>query len=284
MHQNKRVLHTDSNKLLDKYYTKLEVVRKCLSVVNDIGHEYDCVVEPSAGDGAFYNEIDHPNKIGLDLEPGCDGVTKQDWLEYRLPSDFKRALIIGNPPFGQYHKLSSRFILHSMSFPNVQTISFILPNVYKKHTRQRILPSHWRIASITDVGKNAFTIGGKECHIPSSFFVFDKSAGEDLRVNPNQYTETDDFTFGDRNDFDIFVFGASPKTVSRNPKPNNRGYFLKSKIPTDELVERIRSVDWNGNSCASGGVFWLTKFEFLDQYVKKYGISKNTLGSQLHFE
>lgn len=256
---------------LDQYYTKREVVKKCLAAVNAMPHEYDLAVEPAAGDGAFFDEMAHPNKIGMDIAPAHKDVAKADWLKFDVPRQYRRVLVVGNPPFGMYHKLSSAFIAHALSFGNVQTIAFILPNVYRKHTRQKILPPAWRIASMTELARNAYLLDGKDYHVPSSFFVFDKSNGADLRVDPNLYTETDDFSFGDKHDFDVFVFGASPSKITMRPQPNNRGHFLKAKIPLPELVEKIQSVQWQGNSCASGGVYWLTKCEFLDQYIKRHG-------------
>ncbi len=212
--------------------------------------------------------IEHDTKIGIDIDPRHDEIIKDDWFNYNISEMYERVLVIGNPPFGQYQKLSSKFISHALSFRNVQTIAFILPDVYRKHTRQKILPYHWRIVSITELGRNCFTLEGREYHVPASFFIFDKSEGKDLRVNPNAYTETNDFRFSNKDDFDIFVFGASPRRITKTPTPNNRGYFLKSKIPVEELMSKIKAVDWNGYSCANGGVYWLTKFEFLEQYIK----------------
>ena len=285
MHQNRRKVPTTVGEALDKYYTKENVVRKCLAMVEELSHSYDLVIEPSAGNGAFYDKINHHNKIGIDIDPHHKDIVKKDWLTFDVGQQYKKVLIVGNPPFGRYHKLSSAFISHALSFPNVQTIAFILPNVYNKHTRQKILPSHWRICSITDLGRNAFQLDGKDYHVPTSFFVFDKSKGTDLRVNPNLYRDTDDFEFGNKCNFDIFVFGASPKRITLHPKPNNRGYFLKSKISVPELIEKIENVNWTGNSCANGGVYWLTKHEFLEQYINRYGYSGNTaLHSAKHRE
>jgi len=271
MHQNRRKPPATQSQSLDKYYTKRAVARKCLAVVGDMPHQYDLVVEPSAGDGAFYDEIAHPNKFGIDIDPAHKKIIKADWLKFNVPGQYGRVLVVGNPPFGMYHKLSSAFISHALSFGNVQTIAFILPNVYRKHTRQKILPPAWRIVSITELERDAYLLDGKDYHVPSSFFVFDKSTGADLRVDPNLYTETGDFSFGNKHDFDVFVFGSSPAKITMRPKPNNRGHFLKAKIPVPELVEKIKRVQWEGNSCASGGVYWLTKYEFLHQYVKRHG-------------
>jgi len=265
MHQNRKV-YTDRNKVFDQYYTKKKVVKQCLNIVKRLPYSYDLIIEPSAGDGAFYDSIEG-NKIGIDIDSNHKEIIKQDWLDYKISDKYKTVLVIGNPPFGRYSKLSTLFIKHSLSFSNVQTIAFILPNVFRKHTRQKILPDNWRIRSITELGKDSFVFDGEDYHLPASFFVFDKSEGKDLRVNHNLYTETKDFTFGSKDDFDIFVFGASPTKVIKNPQPNNRGYYLKSKIPVDKLSRKIKNTKWTGNSCANGGVYWLTKYEFLKQYI-----------------
>jgi len=267
---------------LDKYYTKKSVVSLCLSKVKEIERVYDCVIEPSAGNGAFYNAINHCNKFGIDIDPQHDNIEKADWLEYKIKSKYKNVLVVGNPPFGQYHKLSAAFITHAMSFNNVKTIAYVLPNVYKKHTRQKILPKEWRIVSITDLGNNAFILDGKEYHVPTSFFVFDKSKGNDLRFDTSKYKSSPDFSFSDKNNFDIFVFGASPKRITTAPKENNRGYYLKSNIPVAELVDRIKGINWTGNSCANGGVYWLTKYEFIEQYVNCHEPKRKGRGGKIY--
>ena len=279
MHQTLRKQYTCKRKLLDKYYTKQDVVAKCLKTLRCLNYHYDLVIEPSAGAGAFYHAINHKNKIGMDLEPEHQDLLKANWLDYRVDPRCQSVLVIGNPPFGRYHRLSVQFIIHALCFHNVQTIAFVLPNVYKKHTRQKILPRDWRIVSIVDLGSNAFTLGGQDYHIPSSFFIFDKSFGEDLRADPFKYQETPDFAFGNKDDYDLFVFGASPRHITYHPQPNNRGYFLKARIPTDALIKKIRSVNWQGNSCASGGVYWLTKSEFLEQYISHHQLHDKTRDS-----
>ena len=133
------------------------------------------------------------------------------------------------------------------------TIAFILPNVYRKHTRQRIIPQDWRIASILDLGRDCFTLDGKDHHVPTSFFVLDRSEGLDLSVSvPPKITGTRDFDFGTAKDFDVFVFGASPKRVITDPKPSNRGHYLKAKVPVERLVERIRNVELEGQFMRKG--------------------------------
>ena len=83
---------------LDKYYTKKEIVLFCLDKLNL--NDYDFVIEPSAGNGAFYNEIKHNHKVGLDVAPESSDIIKQDWLQYPIEACYKNILIVGNPPFG----------------------------------------------------------------------------------------------------------------------------------------------------------------------------------------
>ena len=251
---------------LDKYYTRPHIVRKCLEYVNM--DNYDCIIEPAAGGGAFLEIIQHSNIIAMDISPGHNEVAVGDWLKYRISTEYRKVLVIGNPPFGVNHSLSDAFILHALSFWNVQTIAFVLPNTYRKHTRQRILPDNWRIVCMEDLGADAFVYDGKVNHMPCSFFVFDKSEGKDkrIRINTSMYTESIDFYFSNRTDYDFFIFGAVPYKIVIEPTSNNRGYFIKSKINSQEVMKRIQAVKWHGNSCASGGVAWFTKPEIVMQY------------------
>ena len=259
---------TDKFIELDKYYTSEAVVNECLKQVDLT--KYDLIIEPSAGAGAFYNKIKHHNKVGLDIYPEGERIIKANWLEYKVSDRYKNVLVLGNPPFGKMNALSSDFIKHAMSFSNVKTIAFILPNVYRKHTRQRIIPNDWRIKNIVDIGKNAFVFNEEIKHVPCSFFVFDKSKGYDLKINPNEYKDKVDFVFGNTRKFDVFMFGAAPQRIITNPKPNNRGHFLISKIPVRELVEKLKNINWQGNSCANGGVYWLTQAEVAEHYYRAY--------------
>ena len=252
----------------DKFYTPIETSIKCISKINL--SNYDLIIEPSAGNGSFTNNINHNNLISLDLYPENNNIIKQDWLKYKIPTKYKNVLIIGNPPFGISNKLSKQFITHALGFYNVKTIGFILPNVYKKHTNQKILNKYWRIKDIIEI-ENTFIKDKKNIKIPCSFFIFDKSQGKDLRFKPEKYKNIKDFEFSNKDDFDIFVFGSSPKKIIKNPKPNNRGYYIKSKIGLDNLINNLKNINWEGNSCANGGVYWLTKPEFCYNYIKKYG-------------
>ena len=260
-----------ARQLLDKYYTKAAVVRQCLEIINDELMTTDLIIEPAAGNGAFLTALPGANKIGLDVAPEGPNIKQMDWFSYSVPANYSKVAVVGNPPFGVNNQLSQRFIQHALQFPNVQTIAFILPQIYKKHTRQRILPAHWRIQAIHDLPPEAFVYEGQSRHIPCAFFVFSQSAGPDLRFDPAQHTEAVDFRWADKSNYDFFMFGAAPKKLIYRVQRNNRGYYLQAKIPKEELRRRIQRMAWVGNSSAAGGVYWLTKPEIVCQYNQQYG-------------
>ena len=260
-----------SNKIdLDKFYTKKDVVLKCINYINF--SLYDFVIEPSAGNGSFYNQIKHNNKIGLDLKPESLGIICYDWFDYKIDNQYKKVLILGNPPFGKRNILSKKFLQHSCSFTNVHTIAFILPNVYNKHTLQKYVSSEFRLKNIIKLDDNAFLINNESYHVPCSFFIFDKSKGECLRFNPELYRETNDWQYGDKNNYDFFIMGASINTVKESPTKNNRGYYIKVKDSANvDVVEgNFKTAIWKGYGTASGGVAWFTKPEIVKLYREQF--------------
>ena len=251
---------------LDKFYTKESIAIDCIKQIKL--DDYDLVIEPSAGSGSFFNNIVHDNKVGLDILPEAEGIIKQNWFDYKIDKKFKNVLVIGNPPFGKRNKLSIEFIKKSMD-NNVNTVAFILPNVFNKYTLQKKINSNYRLVSVTSLPDNSFTLSGESYNVPCSFFVFDKQDGPCLRFDPSLYVDTIDWEFSNKGDFDFFIFGASPKKIVDFPNENNRGYYIKLKNPKDKdkVISNFKDkITWKGHSSASGGVSWLTRPEIVKLY------------------
>jgi hypothetical protein len=250
----------------DKFYTKELIANECISLLNLDG--YDFVVEPSAGSGNFLNNIVHENKVGLDIQPECSSVLKQDWFTYEIDKKFNNVLIVGNPPFGKRNQMSLGFIEHALTFDNVKTIAFILPDVFHKQTLQSHIPDVFRLKYSNKLPPFSFEFNDVSYDVPCTFFVFDKSIGQDLRTPIYPFRDTNDFVFGTSNNYDFFVMGAAANTVKDSPTALNRGYYIKVREGVDvELVkEKFRMCSWTGFSSASGGVFWLSQSEIIRQY------------------
>lgn len=134
MKQFKRDESQNSNKLhLDKYYTPLILAKYCIDkTYKIIGKEnISEVIEPSAGNGSFSNQIE--NCIAYDIEPEGKGINKQDFLELNL--DYKKGrLFIGNPPYGARNTLSVIFFKKAIQIGDY--IAFILPISQYRNTQQ----------------------------------------------------------------------------------------------------------------------------------------------------
>jgi len=254
---------------LDKFYTKPNIALDCILKL-DSTIEYDMIVEPSAGNGSFSNQIFHTDLRKYDLEPENDGIIKMDWFDVKL--DLSNSLVIGNPPFGKRNFLSKKFIQHAISL-NAKTIAFILPDVYYKHTLQSVFPKEYRLINSYKLPNNSFTINGEDFNLPCTFFIWDKSKGSDWRVDPYAYT-TSDFemvTKSNSDDTCFYVMGASPNVVKEptDVSDTNRGYYIKplnkSKV---ELMELFKIIDFKGYSSANGGVSWRTKSEIIESYCE----------------
>jgi hypothetical protein len=66
------------------------------------------------------------------------------------------------------------------------------------------------------------------------------------------------FVFSNSLNYDFFIFGSMPKNILKKGKKiseNNRGYYIKSKIPTNKIIKNFKKCNWNGHSSVNGGVF-----------------------------
>jgi len=253
----------------DKFYTKENVAIDLIKLL-DLS-KYKTIIECSAGNGSFSNNIKHENLIALDIDPENENILKMDWFNYNeLHEDL---LIISNPPFGIRNSLSKAFIKHSVEL-GAKTIAFILPNVYNKHTLQSVVPKEYKLSSITTLPKNSFSLDGEDYDIPCSFYIWDKNSNIDLRFNVELYN-TDDFEFVSKKNVDescIFILGASINTVKNiiDVVDSNRGYYIKPiKKTKSEIINIFSKLKYKSNSCVNGKVAWMTKPEIIKSYIER---------------
>ena len=116
----------------EKYYTKPEVVNKCLEEFKklNIDKTTDVVIEPSAGNGSFTTRLVEYNSISYDIVPEGENIIEQDFLKLDLTARFQIPLhFIGNPPFGLRGQLALKFINHAATFCDY--VAFILPQLFE---------------------------------------------------------------------------------------------------------------------------------------------------------
>lgn len=212
---------------LDKFYTQKNIALDCINFIDNI-NLFDCIIEPSAGDGSFSKQI--PNCLAYDIQPEGDNIQQADWLLLDK-EQFKRynnILIIGNPPFGQQNTLAVKFFNESSKIANV--IAFILPLSFKKHSIQNRLNLNFHLIKEKILDKKSFTLDGKDYSVPCVFQVWEK---KDIKRKPYQNkTTTELFDFVDKNnaDFRIQRVGGNAGKASFDLNFSiQSNYFIKNK-------------------------------------------------------
>lgn len=136
---------------LDKFYTKINISKMCIDEVEKYVKlsNFDLIIEPSAGNGSFYSQIQHKNKIGIDILPELDVLIKKDFLLYIPPKKNNKILVIGNPPFGKVSSLAVKFFNHSSIWAD--TIAFIIPRTFRRISVQNQLSLDFHLLHDIDI-------------------------------------------------------------------------------------------------------------------------------------
>jgi len=231
----------------DKFYTKRDLVTKLLSKINIL--EFDLIIEPSAGDGSFYNQICSINKIGLDIEPECDNITKMDWFNYKIDGDYDKILVIGNPPFGNQGSLAMKFIKKCDEI-KASKIAFILPKSFKKESTKRKIPTNYFLIEEIDLDDNSFTLLNKDYPVPCVFQIWERR--DERRFIEDKKTNTNLFSFVKKSDNPDYAFRrvgfyAGKVYTEYNDKSEQSHYFIKSDKKIKEILE---SISWDHNNTA----------------------------------
>lgn len=86
-------------------------------------------VDPSAGDGVFYDMLPKDRRMGVEIVPGRAEFHCSDYLKWRPPGKQEAIAVVGNPPFGYRAWLALAFVKHSAEFADY--IGMILPMAFQ---------------------------------------------------------------------------------------------------------------------------------------------------------
>ncbi len=116
---------------LDRFFTRTGVARACHdALLRTMAEDHADqgkykFVDPSAGDGAFFDLLPNDRRIGIEIVPGRVDFECQDFLEWQPRLNGYRYAVIGNPPFGYRAWLALAFVNHAATFADY--IGLILP-------------------------------------------------------------------------------------------------------------------------------------------------------------
>jgi len=136
---NGNLMKENTDNLLDQYFTKKELALHLFTKTQAIISKHETNIdnyfwlEPSVGEGCFYDLLPENKRIGVDIEPLRTGIIKSDYLNYKLPAE--KLIVIGNPPFGHRGVMALNFINHSR---NAEYVCFILPMFFESQGKGSI--------------------------------------------------------------------------------------------------------------------------------------------------
>lgn len=244
---------------LDKFYTIPSYAKNCINKVFEIREKviFDLIIEPSAGNGSFFNQLDFENKIGIDISPENENITKMDFFDYEPPNRKTNILVIGNPPFGKISSIAIKFFNHSAEWANM--IAFIIPRTFRRPSVQNKLNKKFHLIYDEDVPTKPC------CFIPQMmvkccFQIWEKRDVERPFIDlPTQHNDWKFLSFGpiDNNgqptppngaDFAIRAYGGIigkiEKTGLHNLRPKS-WHWIKSNIDEEELINIFNQLDYS---------------------------------------
>lgn len=291
----------------DQFFTNPNTAEYCyqqtLKVLSDLGvdlREYT-FIEPSAGDGSFYNILPIYQRVGVDIEPQCEGVEKQDFLRWK--PNTQKNICIGNPPFGLRGHLALKFLNHAAKFSDF--VCFILPQLFdsngKGSCKSRVKGMNLIHSETVD---SAFHYpDGKDVSVNVVFQIWARDYKvEEEKVNLDGiikiYSLSDGGTPGStRNKKHLYscdyylpstCFGEDSMRIYSHFEdlPHRRGYGIVALTNKKMIDSVMQSINWSEVSFASTNGAFNLRFDIIEKSIwnklpddLKY--TKNTLESYM---
>lgn len=278
----------------EEYYTKKSVVKKCLEFFEkEKLKEYDLIIEPSAGNGAFSKQLEKISKnvLSYDIAPKYDNIKKQDFLELDVKTfreKYKKILTIGNPPFGRQSSLAKAFIKKAKIYSD--TIAFILPRSFKKDSQKKVFAPNFVLEKEFELEKKSFLIKGKIEHdVPCIFQIWKLSLIQkpiEIKIEKKGYEFVSKAKL--KPDFDdqqiIFIHRAGSKAglafiektklITEKNTIKDGYYIIKSDIITNnnkkDIIDKINKIKWEHQNTTGQKSISQTEFiPFLNSIFEK---------------
>lgn len=282
---------------MDEFYTQRPVAVQCwdslVPVLRDLGlGDNTFFIEPSAGDGAFYDLLPQDRRAGFDIEPRHCEVDNFDFLrgDYNCPSPAGVTVIVGNPPFGKRGKTAVNFFIKAAGYAD--TIAFILPIIFRKYFIHKQLPEDFKLIHTLPLPRDSFqTPNGKLYSVNTEFQIWTKKNNE----YPNyrlftppvirhydfdmwQYNNTKDAlkVFDNTFDFAVPCQGwqdySRRETMAENCEKHKQWILFKARNKT--VLKRLRDeIDYatlaRQNTTSTPG---FRKGDLVEEYIRRYGV------------
>jgi hypothetical protein len=260
--QPKKKLNIIRQEGLDKFYTIPTCSAKCIDKICELYDitKWGLIIEPSAGNGSFLNQIPSDNKIGIDILPEQSNIVKQDFFDYFPPLNKTNILVIGNPPFGRVSSLAIKFFNHSAKWANV--IAFIIPRTFRKISLQNKLDDMFHLVHDEEISNNPC------CFLPRitvkcCFQIWEKRESKRQIIDlPTTHTDWEFLKLGsiDINgqptppltaDFAMRAYGGKIGEIKTEGldklRPKSWHWFKNTLVDKNILVDRFNQLDYSNS-------------------------------------
>ena len=216
-------------------------------------------IEPSAGEGCFYDFLPE-KKIGLDIHPRNEKISKADFLVWAPPKK-RRYVIIGNPPFGHRGAIALAFVKRALLFADL--VAFILPMSFYSngkgsnmkrvegasliHSERLPADAFYMPEDLSTMAVNTVFQIWKRGRGSSIFTDYDVSEYVDIYTccsAPNRFCG-----LGRGRNYDCFIASTFYKDVSIVHSFDDvlygSGYGIIIKKKRREILRVLRNTDWN---------------------------------------
>ena len=247
---------------LDKFYTLPIYSKKCIDKVFDFysDSKWDLIIEPSAGNGSFLNQIPIDNNIiGMDIYPEHSNIIKKDFFEYYPPTNMTKILVLGNPPFGRVSSLAIKFFNHAAKWASV--IAFIIPRTFRRVSVQNKLNASFHLVYDEEI-PNSPCCFSPPMMVKCCFQIWEKKTiKRELIYLSTKHSDWEFLPFGpiDNNgqptppneaDFAMRAYGGKIGEIKLNDLYELRPkswHWIKSNIEKKELISRFNKLDYSNS-------------------------------------
>ena len=240
----------------EQFFTPAATVARCLSLLEQYYSlsDFEQIIEPSAGAGAFLEQLPPATRIGLDILPLHPEVLKTDFTTWTPPAAEGKVLTIGNPPFGRRAALAVQFVEKACQYSDV--VAFILPRSFQKYTFQNRVPLHFHLIDFFDCDefqttendivqvKSTFQIWHRQSEsrpitkAPREHADFDLIHAHMSRVSPEKRNQI-------RHEYEFAIPQVGADFTPRDPSLVEKGshWFIKPK--SDGVQEIFKQLDFS---------------------------------------
>lgn len=261
----------DNSRKLDQFYTDPQYAQRFMTVIQNTVDmdQFDCVLEPSAGTGSFYNLMDPARRIGLDLDPRTSGVICTDFFDW-IPPAGKKIITIGNPPFGKNAGLAVRFFNRAAEFSDV--VAFVIPRTFRKASVINRLDSNFHCIWDETVPDHSFIFNGSAYNVPCAAQIWQRQAqprARQITLKLQQVQHWFELVEPQLSDFAIQRVGGRAgliRTTDRLDYSAESHYFIKAH--DHRVLDIFRTVDFDSVKFNTAGNPSVSPSELIELFVK----------------